>query len=86
MVEKFIDESYLHTQILTDEDIILNFPFIYGRIVAWVESLNLKLSVMDVYKAYISGTIKNDGTPFFYNFIKVCKYMEVNKIYGFHIS
>lgn len=83
MTEKIIDESYINTKLLTEEDIILNFSFLYSYFVMWADSQNLNLTLRDIYKLYINKQITNDGTPFFYNFIKFCKYMEVNKIYGF---
>lgn len=80
MTTQIID---LQTKLLTEEDIILNFHALYKQIVAWADSLEMGLTIRDIYKFYIDGKLKNDGTPFFYNFIKFCKYMEVNKIYGF---
>lgn len=75
-------EININTTLLTEEDIILNFHMLYKQIVAWADSLEMGLTIRDIYKLYIEGKLKNDGTPFFYNFIKICKYIEVNKIYG----
>lgn len=83
MNEKIIDATYINTKLLTEEDIILNFSFLYSYFVMWVDSQHLKLTLLDIYRLYINRQLMNDGTPFFYNFIKFCKYMEVNKIYGF---
>lgn len=71
--------DYIKENILTDEIIILNIIEIHNLLSSWARNFN-NLDLKDIYSFYISGHLNNDGSVFFYNILKVCKYLELNKL------
>lgn len=76
-----IDIEFLMKHLLTEDSIACNLKFLYSIITNWAKTISPDLTPRKVYEFYIQGKIHNDKTIFFYNFIKIMKWCELNKIY-----
>ena len=69
-------------KILKDDEVITQADYLYSWFAEWAKQLNTGFTINQIWQLYIDGKIKSDNSILFYNFVKVFKYFEVNKLYG----
>ena len=74
-------QEILETKILTSEDLILKSEEIYTVLQNYFSTCGYNL--ISVWNLIKENRLKDDGSIFFYNVIKICKYFSLNKTHGF---
>lgn len=74
--------DYVSNNILSDDIIFVKSEEIYNVYSDWAKSLNINKSINEIYDLCCKGTIKNDKSILFFNFINSFKNFELYGLFN----